>query len=366
MAGASRRSLAERLEAWSGVCDAAAAGELADADASAALVSVVFASLREHDDKPSRVALARAVDAALTHSPAFLKAFAARLLKAASDTPQAMEPTRRRELLRWSCALVRHLDLATHAGAFAKVAKAQGDLLCAEAVAASRTSPAAVTNESETARHLNEPTARANKSFQRLLGAFSGRRRASWRRTETSSLRSPPTGRPTPPRLWSRRRRRRRAAWPGRSWRGRTRWAPRARARGGGTKRPSKVQRGGGEAEAASAPPRGWPLWRRARARSAADALARGVFHGDARNPLRLPVELGRALDAFVATMTEDEMRDEAAPRIERQLRRRRRRRCARRRRALERAPARGGARARRGGGRRARRAARARGRLAP
>ena len=121
MAGASRRSLAERLEAWSGVCDAAAAGELADADASAALVSVVFASLREHDDKPSRVALARAVDAALTHSPAFLKAFAARLLKAASDTPQAMEPTRRRELLRWSCALVRHLDLATHAGAFAKV-----------------------------------------------------------------------------------------------------------------------------------------------------------------------------------------------------------------------------------------------------
>ena len=64
MAGASRRSLAERLEAWSGVCDAAAAGELADADASAALVSVVFASLREHDDKPSRVALARAVDAA--------------------------------------------------------------------------------------------------------------------------------------------------------------------------------------------------------------------------------------------------------------------------------------------------------------
>ena len=136
MAGASRRSLAERLEAWSGVCDAAAAGELADADASAALVSVVFASLREHDDKPSRVALARAVDAALTHSPAFLKAFAARLLKAASDTPQAMEPTRRRELLRWSCALVRHLDLATHAGAFAKVAKAQGDLLCAEATAA--------------------------------------------------------------------------------------------------------------------------------------------------------------------------------------------------------------------------------------
>ena len=48
MAGASRRSLAERLEAWSGVCDAAAAGELADADASAALVSVVFANLREH------------------------------------------------------------------------------------------------------------------------------------------------------------------------------------------------------------------------------------------------------------------------------------------------------------------------------
>ena len=33
-------------------------------------------------------------------------------------------------------------------------------------------------------------------------------------------------------------------------------------------------------------------------------------------------MELGRALDAFVATMTEDEMRDEAAPRIERQLRR--------------------------------------------
>ena len=137
MAGASRRSLAERLEAWSGVCDAAAAGELADADASAALVSVVFASLREHDDKPSRVALARAVDAALTHSPAFLKAFAARLLKAASDKPQEMEPARRRELLRWSCALVRHLDLSTQAGAFAKVAKAQGDLLCAEAVAVS-------------------------------------------------------------------------------------------------------------------------------------------------------------------------------------------------------------------------------------
>ena len=171
MAGASRRSLAERLEAWSGVCDAAAAGELADADASAALVSVVFASLREHDDKPSRVALARAVDAALTHSPAFLKAFAARLLKAASDKPQEMEPARRREFLRWSCALVRHLDLATQAGAFAKVAKAQGDLLCAEAVAASRKSHSAVTNESETARH--EPTARANKSFQRLLGAFS-------------------------------------------------------------------------------------------------------------------------------------------------------------------------------------------------
>jgi hypothetical protein len=94
MAGASRRSLAERLEAWSGVCDAAAAGELADADASAALVSVVFASLREHDDKPSRVALARAVDAALTHSPAFLKAFAARLLKAASDKPQELASAR--------------------------------------------------------------------------------------------------------------------------------------------------------------------------------------------------------------------------------------------------------------------------------
>jgi hypothetical protein len=161
MAGASRRSLAERLEAWSGVCDAAAAGELADADASAALVSVVFASLREHDDKPSRVALARAVDAALTHSPAFLKAFAARLLKAASDKPQEMEPARRRELLRWSCALVRHLDLATQAGAFAKVAKAQGDLLCAEAVAVS---------SAFSSRGDAKPTrSRVNKSFQRLL-----------------------------------------------------------------------------------------------------------------------------------------------------------------------------------------------------
>jgi hypothetical protein len=163
MAGASRRSLAERLEAWSGVCDAAAAGELADADASAALVSVVFASLREHDDKPSRVALARAVDAALTHSPAFLKAFAARLLKAASDKPQEMEPARRRELLRWSCALVRHLDLATQAGAFAKVAKAQGDLLCSS-------------RGEKTSRNTNaKPTrSRVNKSFQRLLAT-------SWR-----------------------------------------------------------------------------------------------------------------------------------------------------------------------------------------
>ena len=251
MAGASRRSLAERLEAWSGVCDAAAAGELADADASAALVSVVFASLREHDDKPSRVALARAVDAALTHSPAFLKAFAARLLKAASDTPQAMEPTRRRELLRWSCALVRHLDLATHAGAFAKVAKAQGDLLCAEAVAASRTSPAAVTNESETARHLNEPTARANKSFQRLLGAFSG---TSARVVEAYvDLVSPLAADGTPDAAKALVTTAPAAAcglagalvaWAN------AMGAARA-ARGGGTKRPSKVQRGGGEAEAA-------------------------------------------------------------------------------------------------------------------
>ena len=339
MAGASRRSLTERLEAWSGVCDAAAAGELADADASAALVSVVFASLREHDDKPSRVALARAVDAALTHSPAFLKAFAARLLKAASDTPQAMEPTRRRELLRWSCALVRRLDLATHAGAFAKVAKAQGDLLCAEAVAASRKSPAAVTNESESARHLNEPTARANKSFQRLLGDFSG---TSARVAEAYvDLVSPLAADGTPDAAKALVTTAPAAAcglagalvaWAN------AMGAARA-ARGGGTKRPSKVQRGGGEAEAAKREARLAALASRARA-GAADAFARGVFHGDARNPLRLPAELGRALDAFVATMTEDEMRDEAAPRIERQLRRSPEATLRATRRALERAPA--------------------------
>ena len=335
MAGASRRPLAERLDAWSGVCDAAAAGELADADASAALVSVVFSSLREHDDKPSRVALARAVDAALTHSPAFLKAFAARLLKAASDAPHEMEPTRRRELLRWSCALVRHLDLATQTGAFAKVAKAQGDLLCAEAVA---TSGAA--GEKEHGRGL-EPAVRVNASFQRLLGAFSGTSAAAEMAEAYVDLISPRAGDGTPdatkalvataP-----------AAACGLAG-ALVAWANAAAATraasGGSTKRPSKVQRAGGEAEAAKREARLADTASRARS-GAADAFARGVLHGDARNPLKLPAELGRALDAFVATMTEAEMRDEVAPRIERQMRRSPEATLRPTRRALERAPA--------------------------
>ena len=334
MAGASRRSLAERLEAWSGVCDAAAAGELADADASAALVSVVFASLREHDDKPSRVALARAVDAALTHSPAFLKAFAARLLKAASDKPQEMEPARRRELLRWSCALVRHLDLATQAGAFAKVAKAQGDLLCAEAVAVS----SAFSSRGDERNTNAKPTrSRVNKSFQRLLAtsqtpdlveayvdvvaprADDGTPDAAKALVATAPAAACGLAGAL-------------VAWAS------AMEATRA-ASGGRTKRPSKVQRAGGEAEFANREARLVLSASRARA-GAADAYARGVFHGDARNPLKLPAELCRALDAFVATVTVDEMRDEVAPRIERQMRRSPEATLRPTRRALERAPA--------------------------
>ena len=340
MAGASRRSLAERLEAWSGVCDAAAAGELADADASAALVSVVFASLREHDDKPSRVALARAVDAALTHSPAFLKAFAARLLKAASDKPQEMEPARRRELLRWSCALVRHLDLATQAGAFAKVAKAQGDLLCAEAVAVEERPRVFFSSRGEkTSRNTNaKPTrSRVNKSFQRLLAtsrapdvveayvdvvaprADDGTPDAAKALVATAPAAACGLAGAL-------------VAWAS------AMEATRA-ASGGRTKRPSKVQRAGGEAEFANREARLVLSASRARA-GAADAYARGVFHGDARNPLKLPAELCRALDAFVATVTVDEMRDEVAPRIERQMRRSPEATLRPTRRALERAPA--------------------------
>ena len=337
MAGASRRSLAERLEAWSGVCDAAAAGELADADASAALVSVVFASLREHDDKPSRVALARAVDAALMHSPAFLKAFAARLLKAASDAPQAMEPARRRELLRWSCALVRHLDLATQTGAFAKVAKAQGDLLCAEATAASGAARGDENGDGDTRRGVRAPP-RVNASFQRLLGASVGASAAAEAYVDLVSPRAD-DGTPDPAKALVVTAPAAACGLAGAL----VAWANAAAATraasGGSTKRPSKVQRRGGEAEAAKREEQLAATASRARA-GAADAFARGVLHGDARNPSKLPTELGRALDAFVATMTEEEMRDEVAPRIERQMRRSPEATLRPTRRALERAPA--------------------------
>ena len=62
VASTSRRSRVERLEAWSGVCDAAADGTLADATAAQDVVAAVFFSLREFTDKPSRVAVAKAVD----------------------------------------------------------------------------------------------------------------------------------------------------------------------------------------------------------------------------------------------------------------------------------------------------------------
>ena len=213
------------------------------------------------------------------------------------------------------------------AGAFAKVAKAQGDLLRAEAVDAARTSPC--------------------RSDERKRNRASPERAGRARRTSRSSASSAPSRGRRAPRATSpeayvdlaRRRRRRRDArarqgsghdgagaiaetGPGRGARGvgerDGRRARRARRRG--TKRPSKVQRGGGEAEAAKREARAGRFGvARARAGRSDRARARR-FPRRRAQPSDSMVELGRALDAFVATMTEDEMRDEAAH-AERQLR---------------------------------------------
>ena len=92
----------------------------------------IFATLREYTDKASCLAVERAIDAALETSPAFLKAFAGLVAKAAEK--QNVGRRQRLTLIRWSCLVMAHLDPATFEAGFVKIAQVQGALLANDAL----------------------------------------------------------------------------------------------------------------------------------------------------------------------------------------------------------------------------------------